>query len=62
MSQSEVAERNPEHKVQEVSFAEKWAPAFRMTILLCISLIATLVRVFSVFIPSIILTPLGHSL
>lgn len=28
--------------------AEKWAPAFRMTILLCISVVAVLVRVFSV--------------
>jgi len=28
--------------------ALKWAPAFRMTILLCISLVAVLVRVFSV--------------
>ena len=28
--------------------AERWAPALRMTILLAISLVATLVRVFSV--------------
>jgi len=28
--------------------SEKWAPAFRMTILLCVSVVATLVRVFSV--------------
>lgn len=38
--------------------AEEWAPIFRMTILLCISVVAVLVRVFSVktilMIPSII--------
>ncbi len=28
--------------------AERWAPAFRLAILLCISTVATLVRVFSV--------------
>lgn len=28
--------------------ASKWAPAFRALILLCISVVATLVRVFSV--------------
>jgi len=34
--------------------ASKWTPAFRLTILLCISAVAILVRVFSVFKSSLV--------
>ncbi len=33
---------------ENISTASRWAPAFRALILLCISIVATLVRVFSV--------------